>query len=325
MDNKLQVLVVFPTNEQHRTWLAEAAPQASFTYVEPQKLTEAQIAAADIILGNPPMPLLQKAKKLRLLQLNSAGSDAFVAPGVLPQNDPPVLLANATGSYGFGISEYMIAVLFALCKRLPGYRDLQNRASWQSLGEVKQVAGTTALILGLGDIGSEFALRLHALGCHVIGVRRKGADKPDFVDELRHNEDIDTLLPRADIVAMCLPNTPATQGLMNRTRIGMMKQDAMLINVGRGNAVDADALCDALDAGRLWGAALDVTDPEPLPAESRLWRTERLLLTPHVSGGYSLPETHNRIVKTAAGNLRAFLNGEPLKNLVDFETGYRKL
>ena len=100
---------------------------------------------------------------------------------------------------------------------------------------------------------------------------------------------------------------------------------AILINIGRGSAVDADALCDALDEGRLWGAALDVTVPEPLPAESRLWQTKNLILTPHVSGGYTLSETHNRVIRLMAENLTAFINEQPLKNIVDLKTGYRAL
>ena len=136
---------------------------------------------------------------------------------------------------------------------------------------------------------------------------------------------MDSLLPRADVVAVTLPGTQATSGLLSRERIARMKEGAVLLNVGRGTIVDTEALCDALESGRLGGAGVDVTDPEPLPPEHRLWRLPTAVVTPHVSGFYHLKETHERIVDIMVENLKRFQAGEPLKNQVDFSTGYRKL
>lgn len=317
-----QILVTIPAKPHHRELLESAAPNAAFTYLPQAEVTAEVLEKAEVVLGNLPPEMFKNAKNLKFLQLNSAGSDIYAAAGVLPEG---VVLANATGSYGLAISEYLIAVLFSLSKKLPRYRDRQRANCWKDLGEVKPIQGTTVLVVGLGDIGGEFAKRVKAMGAHVIGVRRKGTEKPDFVDELYLNEKLDELIPEADTIALCLPNTPDTVGIMNRERIFNMKQDAILLNIGRGSAVDADALCDALDEGRLWGAALDVFPVEPLPAESRMWQTENLLMTPHTSGQFSLPETLERIVRLMAENLGNFINDRPVKNIVDSATGYRKL
>lgn len=322
MRNITNILVLVSVNSNERELLESCAPNAKFVYCKPGEISEQQLACAEVILGNPPTGILKNAQSLQLLQLFTAGSDIYAAEGVLPQE---ALLANATGTYGLAISEYMVGVLLSINKKLHLYRDQQRQNLWKNLGEVRSIWNSTVLVIGLGDIGSEFAKRVKAFDAKVIGVRRAGLDKPDFVDELYLSDKIDELLPLADTVALCLPQTAATQGLMNAERIASMKPGAVLINIGRGSAVDTDALCNALDAGKLSGAALDVTVPEPLPADSRLWHTENLVITPHVSGGSSLPETHNRLIRLMAENLTAFIQERPLKNLVDAKTGYRKL
>lgn len=322
MPDVLNILVTLPAKPHHRELLEKAAPNARFTYLSPDKVTDDILAAAEVVLGNLPPQAFKNAKSLKFLQLNSAGSDTYAAPGVLPEG---TILANATGSYGLAISEYIMAVLLSLSKKLPLYRDQQRQNLWNDLGEVKPVFGTTVMVIGLGDIGGEFAKRAKAMGAHVIGIRRKGTDKPDYVDELYLTEHIDEVIGRADTVVLCLPNTPATRNIMSRERIAKMKQDSILINIGRGSAVDADALCDALEEGRLWGAATDVYAVEPLPADSRMWQVKNLLMTPHTSGQFSLPETLERIVRLMAENLGNYIAGRPIVNLVDPSTGYRKL
>jgi len=145
---------------------------------------------------------------------------------------------------------------------------------------------------------------------------------PDYVTNLYTMEKLDECLAWADIVYLSLPDTPETAGLFDRQRLLKMKPGSFLLNVGRGNVVDLDALCDCLESGHLAGAGVDVTDPEPLPAQHRAWDVENLIITPHVSGGFHLDYTHDRIVEICAGNLGRFVRGEPLYNLVDRETGY---
>ena len=259
---------------------------------------------------------------LEWLQTNSAGVEAYIQPGVLAGD---TLLTNATGAYGLAIAEHMLGMLLELFKKLELYRDAQKSGAWQSQGAVKAVYGSPVLVLGMGDIGGEFAARCKALGAKVIGVRRSPRPCPEYADEVHLLEDLDSLLPQADVVAVTLPGTDATRGLMSRERLAKMKEGAVLLNVGRGFIVDTEALCDALERGHLSGAGVDVTDPEPLPPTHRLWNIPTAVVTPHISGFYHLRETHERIVGIFLENLRHFQAGEPLRNLVDFATGYRKL
>lgn len=333
--NEKRALVTIPTGERHRNLLQQAAPGWEFRFrgtdtlvcapqeaLPGQPVTQEDVDWAQVILGNVPAAMLHGFPALEWLQTNSAGVEAYIQPGVLAGD---TLLTNATGAYGLAIAEHMLGMLLELFKKLELYRDAQKSGAWQSQGAVKAVYGSTVLVLGMGDIGGEFAARCKALGAKVIGVRRSPRPCPEYADEVHLLEDLDSLLPQADVVAVTLPGTDATRGLMSRERLAKMKEGAVLLNVGRGFIVDTEALCDALERGHLSGAGVDVTDPEPLPPTHRLWNIPTAVVTPHISGFYHLRETHERIVGIFLENLRRFQAGEPLRNLVDFATGYRKL
>lgn len=333
--NEKRALVTIPTGERHRNLLQQAAPGWEFRFrgtdtlvcapqeaLPGQPVTQEDVGWAQVILGNVPAAMLHGSPALEWLQTNSAGVEAYIQPGVLAGD---TLLTNATGAYGLAIAEHMLGMLLELFKKLELYRDAQKSGAWQSQGAVKAVYGSTVLVLGMGDIGGEFAARCKALGAKVIGVRRSPRPCPEYADEVHLLEDLDSLLPQADVVAVTLPGTDATRGLMSRERLAKMKEGAVLLNVGRGFIVDTEALCDALERGHLSGAGVDVTDPEPLPPTHRLWNIPTAVVTPHISGFYHLRETHERIVGIFLENLRHFQAGEPLRNLVDFATGYRKL
>lgn len=333
--NEKRALVTIPTGERHRNLLQQAAPGWEFRFrgtdtlvcapqeaLPAQPVTQEDVDWAQVILGNVPAAMLHGSPALEWLQTNSAGVEAYIQPGVLAGD---TLLTNATGAYGLAIAEHMLGMLLELFKKLELYRDAQKSGAWQSQGAVKAVYGSTVLVLGMGDIGGEFAARCKALGAKVIGVRRSPRPCPEYADEVHLLEDLDSLLPQADVVAVTLPGTDATRGLMSRERLAKMKEGAVLLNVGRGFIVDTEALCDALERGHLSGAGVDVTDPEPLPPTHRLWNIPTAVVTPHISGFYHLRETHERIVGIFLENLRHFQAGEPLRNLVDFATGYRKL
>ena len=318
MEQKMTVLVLLPVQENHRDYLESCAPGAEFVYTSAARLTREQLGRAQIILGNPPSGRIGECQSLRLLQLSSAGTDGFTG-GVLPKG---AVLTNSTGAYGLAISEHMLGVTLQLMKNLSRYQDNQRAHRWESCGGVQGIAGSTALIIGLGDIGCEYAKRFRALGGRTIGVRRSAHGKPEEVDEIYQIDALDGLLSQADVVALSVPGGAATYHLMNTERISKMKPSAILLNVGRGTAVDTDALCEALRQGRILGAGLDVTDPEPLPPGHPLWDCPNALITPHVSGGYQLPETFERVVRIAGENLRRFLAGTALLNEVDGQTGY---
>ena len=162
------------------------------------------------------------------------------------------------------------------------------------------------------------------MGAYVIGVKRRATNPPECVDELVMTQDLDTVLPRADVIMSVLPNTAATRYIYTAESFEKMKDSALFINCGRGNAVSSEVLYQALNEHKIAAAAMDVAEVEPLPADSPLWGLENLVITPHISGGFHLPETFERIVDIAAGNLAAFLEGKELRNVVDFATGYKK-
>lgn len=318
----MKVLVVMPVTEEHKVILQNAAPEAEFTYTPSASVTKELAQSADIIVGNLAPSLIQGSKNLKLMQLNSAGTDGYTAEGIMP---PQAVLANATGAYGLAISEHMLGAVLCMMKKLDKYRDNMHDSNWKDEGPVTSIYGSKTLVVGFGDIGNEFGQRMHALGSSVSAIKRVKTEKPEYIEKLCLMDQLYECLEEADIVAACLPGTPETYKIFNAEAFSHMKKGAFFVNVGRGNAVDSDALCDALNNGQLAGASLDVTDPEPLPADSRLWSTPGVLITPHVSGGYHLKATHDRIIQIAARNIIHCLKNEPYENEVDYQTGYRKI
>ena len=316
----MSILVVLDVNDEHKETLKRAAGDAEIIFSSPSEVTDEMAMDADVIIGNIKPAMIKDSKKLKLLQLESAGTDGYTVPGAIPSE---TVLANATGSYGLAISEHMIGSLLTVMKKLDLYRLNQEQNLWKDEGPVTSVYGSKTLVVGFGDIGSEFAMRMHAMGSEVSAIRRNKTDKPDYIKALYQMDKLNECLEEADIVAICLPGTPETYKLFNAETLSHMKKGSYLINVGRGNIVDSDALADVLCDGHLAGACVDVTDPEPLPADHKLWNAPNILITPHISGGHHLLETHNRIVGIAARNIGHFLAGEEYENIVDMKTGYR--
>lgn len=316
----MNILVVLPMNTEQRKELEKTIPDSSCEYIKYADVTKVQVQSADIIIGNVPPSFIEGSNRLKWIQLNSAGTDGYCTPGVLSDKTS---LTNASGAYGLAISEYMVAMTFALKKKLQVYIRNQSEHKWHYEGRVSAIQGSTTLILGLGDIGCEYAKRMKALGSHVIGVKRRRSEKPEYVDELFYEEDADQLFERADIVALAMPAYEKTVGFMNESRLRSMKSTAVLLNVGRGSLIDTGLLYRALSENWIAGAGVDVITPEPFPSDHPLWDLENLILTPHITGGYSMPETLERIVGIAIDNAGRFVAGQPLRNVVDFTTGYR--
>ena len=315
------VLVTLPVEERHKAKLEAAGADCRFVYCGMQGATPELVQEADVILGCVPAGMIQASPRLGLLQLYSAGTDPYIVPGVL---DEHTVLTNATGAYGKAVGEHAFAMLLSLQKKLHRYRDAQRAHAWTDFGSVCSLSDCTVLIVGIGDIGQSFARLCKALGAYTIGVRRRPGVCPPCVDELCLTEELDSVLPRADVVASFLPGTGATRALYTAERFAAMKDSAFFINCGRGNAVQTQVLIDALRSGRIAAAGIDVCETEPLPADSPLWDVENLLITPHVSGNFHLPDILEKIVELSAENLKAYLEGGPLRNIVDFETGYKK-
>ncbi len=325
-----KVLVSLPLRDEHRAALAAAVPEYEFRFdqitnfntLEGAKLED--VLWADLILGNVPVSMISQNKHVEWFQSNSAGPDAYLKPGVLPEN---CTVTNATGAYGLAISEWMLALWLGIQKDLFLYRDNQNRHEWKPIDQrpVKGITGSRVLCVGMGDIGSNFARRAHLLGAEVVGVRRTihpDTPCPDYCTKVIAQSQLDEELPKADLIALSLPGTDETYHMFNAERFAKCKDGAILINVGRGTTVDSDALVDALRSGKIFGAGLDVTDPEPLPADHPLWAEPGAIITPHNSGKFSLPKTLDNIVDIFIHNLKRYAAGQPLDNQVSRSTRY---
>lgn len=284
--------------------------------------TDEELAAAEVIVGVPPVPRLGAAANLKWLQIPWSGADGYADHPDFPGH---VVLTNATGAFGRPIAEYAFAAVFSLMRRFHQYRDCQKDARWERQGDEMSPTGKHVLILGAGDIGTNVARLFQMMDCRITGVRRVVRNIPREFDNMITLDQVDQVLPEADIVICCMPHTPLTQGFMNRKRLELMKSTAIFVNVGRGTLVDHDALADVLNAGKIYGAALDVTCPEPLPQEHPLWKCRNVIITPHVSGQTfaGLSDKADYFFQVCKENLENYRDGKPLANQVDLKTGYR--
>lgn len=305
------ILNLLPLKDGEREEFEAIAPKATHVYARGSTVTPEQLAAATVIFGWPRPESMKQAVSLRWFQTMWAGTDEYA--GMLPDG---ILFTSSSGSNSRSVAEHMLTSLLAVCRKLPVYRDSQRARIWKDEGPMKTILGGTVLVVGAGNVGSAFARLCQGLGARTIGLKRKVTGPVKGFDEVGTLNDLDGLLPQADVVALTLPHSPQTAGLMNEARIARMKDDAILLSAGRGSVLDQDALARAMAGGKLWGAALDVTEPEPLPKDSPLWDIPNLLLTPHVAGGMRLEITRRRCVEMAQENLRRYLNGEKLKNIV---------
>lgn len=316
-----KILTVVPMSDTYKEKLEGIAKDCDITYSSYEDVNREMVQEANIIIGNVPAWMIGMSGRLELLQLNSSGTDAYMGVNILNRK---TILTSATGAYGKAVGEHMFAMLLSIQKKLHVYRDNQNRCDWSDEGQVLSLTGNKVLIAGVGNIGLSFARMMKAFDSHIIGIKRRIGECPEGVDELHTMEELDDLLPKADVVLSILPNTPATRNVFGRQQFKKMKKSAIFMNAGRGNAVNTEDLCNALIAGDIYAAGLEVTDPEPLPQEHRLWNIKNAVITPHVSGDFHLPQTLDFIADIALENVRRYLNGEELCHVVDFQTGYCK-
>lgn len=308
--------------EDYRRQIDRTAEKTGFsaTYFADRDALAAEIGAFEVLFGYIPPSLLAGAERLRWLCAASAGVDHLLEDSLWPS--PDCLLSNSSGAYGPTISEHVLMVLLMLLRRMPEYQaDLRERR-WSFYSPIRSITGSRIVMLGTGDIGANTARRLKALGAFVTGVCRSGRSGEAAFDRVVPIGALDSVLPEADALIMALPATGETAGILSRERIALLPERAFVVNVGRGSAVDQAALAEALRAGRIAGASLDVMTPEPLPEDDPLWDCPNLLLTPHVSGNMSLGLTCELAVEMFCADLERYANGEPLKNLVDRSVGY---
>jgi phosphoglycerate dehydrogenase-like enzyme len=283
-----------------------------------------EIADTDVFIGWSLRPeQFVAARKLRWIHSPAAAVHQLMYPELVQSN---VVITNSTGIHGPVVAEHAIALLLGLAKRLPQAMQYQAKHEWSQdqlwhgSPRPREVADSTVLVIGMGGIGREFTRRAKALGMRVLAVRENPVKGVDGADAVYGSSQLDEILAQADYVLLCTPVTPATTGIMNASRLSKMKADAYLINVARGPLIDEGALLDALQHRRIAGAALDVFNQEPLPADSPFWSLDNILITPHTAAVTErLWERHYRLI---VDNMNRFMAGLPLLNEVDKSRGY---
>ena len=308
----------FCPDEKELEKLHAAFPQISLSFAEMNAYTESQIQEAEVIVGSPRPDDLKKAIHLKWLQTPSSGVRPYTDLSRYAHSD--VLLTNARGTYGKQIADHVMGAIIANNHQFFTYYDQMRSKLWKSYFPATDIFDSTILIVGFGDIGENLAKRAKAHEMHVVVVKKTPIEKPSYVDHLETIENLDSLLPQADYVALCAASTDETNHLLNKERIALLKSDAYIVNVGRGSLIDEEALIDALESGKIGGAALDVTQEEPLAQSSKLWTLPNVFITPH-SSGFSYSDPH-KVFALFFENLGRYLTSERLINLIDFSRKY---
>jgi phosphoglycerate dehydrogenase-like enzyme len=280
---------------------------------------DALLAEIEVLFGFiPPKNIIARAPKLKWFQMTSAGVDRHQGTEIW---NSKVIITGVSGIHATPIGEFVIGLMLMFSKNTPlSFKMMQTR-KWQRYPS-GTLRGKTVGIIGLGHIGGEVARLAKAFGMKVIGTRRsaKAGDKAKNVDLLLPARRMKELLGQSDYVVLTLPLTPETKHIIGEAELKAMKPTAYIMNIGRGSLIDQEALIKALDEKRIAGAGLDVTTPEPLPKESRLWDFDNVILSPHISGG--MEDYMLRATELFCENLKRYLGGKKLFNIIDREKGY---
>jgi D-2-hydroxyacid dehydrogenase (NADP+) len=315
------MVVAVPMADQHLARLQARFPDLEIVRV-PFADLEGVIGRADVVVSWELTPAqVHAAHRLKWVHSFAAGVEGVLLPEVVARGIP---ITNASGVHGPNIAEHVMAMMLAFARGLPWLIRAQTWTAWEDdsvRARVFELGGQTLLVVGLGEIGLGVAERARAFGMRTIGIRRRlDQPTPPGFAAVAGIEHLPDLLPEADHVALCLPQTARTSRLFDAAMLARLKPGAYVYNVGRGTVVETAALVAALQEGRLAGAGLDVTEPEPLPADSPLWAMENVLITCHTSG--ATPRYWDRTLDLLIANVERFRRGEPLVNLVDVVEGY---
>ncbi len=291
--------------------------------VTPQQVKEQAklLEGIDAAYGGLNPSQMAQAPNLRWYQTAGAGVNGLITPEIRERAD--LVITNASGIHAEPITEHMFGMLLMVTRRLYEAREQQKTRQWRGGypfgANVTLLADKTLGVLGVGAIGGHSAHVGRAFKMRVVGLRRGGASHPD-VERMYTPEERLAFFAECDVVMNSLPLTGNTRGFMGKAELAALKPGAIVINTGRGATIDTDALRAALHDGHVGAALLDVTDPEPLPEDHPLWTTPNVFITPHYSGAH--PAYDERAGRIFLDNLRRFLAGEPLVNIVDKQEGY---
>lgn len=320
----LNVTITRAINQDSLALLRAAAPDAEFVCTESAdfaKFSAGLLARTDVLYSNGRVPEPQAAPRLRWVQGHWAGVDHVIGAPLFAAGN--VLLSTAAGVHAINMAEHALMMMLALAHRMPEFFDMMAKKRWRREAQPympMELHDASLGLIGYGAIGREIARMAQALGMRVSALRRSpSAETQDGVG-FYPRERLHEMLGQSDFVVVATPLTPDTRHMLDARALAAMKTGAYLVNIGRGAVIDEAALIEALRAGPVAGAALDVFEVEPLPADSALWTMSNLILSPHVSG--ITPRYEQRVMAIFADNLRRFQDGHPLLNQVDFTRGY---
>lgn len=310
----MKIVITVPVTEDKKSSFNKDGLELVFA--SEKDVTEDTLKNTEVVFGNISPELINSVPSIKWVQLASAGANSYT------HLREDITLTNCSGAYGEAIAEHMLACVLAVEKNLYRYYDTQKEHTWDNLGSVPVMRNLKVVSVGMGDIGSEFAKRMHALGCTVYGVRRTVHDVPDYIEKMYTMETIDEILPECDVVALSLPETNETIGLFDYERLHKIKKNGIILNVGRGSAINSTDLVQTMNEGHLMAACLDVTDHEPLPKNNPLWNTQNVYITPHISGRFNAEVTYDKVIDIFLRNFEHYINEETLEHIVDKKRGY---
>ncbi|MDO4466910.1 MAG: D-2-hydroxyacid dehydrogenase [Bacillota bacterium] len=297
--------------------LEKIKEMGDYFYIPRAELSKENVQDVDICIGNVPVTLVPEMKNIKWLQLDSAGSDQYAK--LLP---PEAILTNGSGTFGASIAEHILMVVLMAFRNMPFYSVSKPMHRYQRIIQNRLIQSSTFLILGTGDLGSEFAKRVKLLGGKTIGLKRVPVDFLENFDTIDTLDHLEKYLDQADVVVLTLPNHPSTTHIINKGTLSKMRKDTVLVNVGRGNAINENDLYQALVNQEIACACLDVFEKEPLAQDSPLWDLENVIITPHVAGNYANTVTFELFYKIVEENIQHYIRKEPMRNLVNRNWGY---
>jgi phosphoglycerate dehydrogenase-like enzyme len=311
----IKLLIYPPEDETLPERVRETVPGVSVVVAHDAAEASREIVDADAVYGRVDKDLLAAARRLRWIQSPAIGLERTMFPELIAH---PSMMTNPRGIFADDIADHVMALVTGFARQMPRSIRQQLQHRWAPEGyRVMHLPDCTLGIVGLGGIGSAVAKRAAAFEMRVVAVDARRTDRPPEVADLWPSSRLHDLLGQSDFVVICAPETPETRGMFDTAAFKAMKKTAYLVNIGRGKIVKLEALVEALRAGELAGAGLDVFEVEPLPADHPLWDMENVVITPHVAGVG--PHTGERRHQVLLENLRRFVAGEPLINVVDKE------
>lgn len=318
-DPTMRIVLCYPVESRHINQLLAAAPGHTVVDAGQERIAD-EILDADIFLGHAKVPVpwdeVVARGQLRWIQSSAAGMDHCLVPSVIASD---ILVTSASGLFADPVAEQTLALTLGLLRGLPTFFRAQQKREFIRR-PTRDLHDAVVGIVGLGGNGRRIAETLAPFRCRILATDLFPADQPATVEELLPADALDDLLPRVDILILCVPLNADTTGMIDARRLARMKPGSLLINVARGPIVVERDLVAALESGHLGGAGLDVTEVEPLPVDSPLWDHPRVLITPHV-GAQSLRRA-DRTTDFLAANLARYVAGQPLWNVVDKQLGF---